>query len=594
MMKNFNKSFKNLFYLFSYFWKYGKVLFIVSSLGLLYAPVQTYITIESIKFTVDSITRGTPFSVIAERLIIYFAVLLLLSLYSSIIDNYLWELLALKITSGIRHEVYEYVIKIDYKYFDNPKFYDDYSWTTDRLSDLTVQAMHIIRTFLSRLFTISTLIALTISMNWVLLIFVVISLGVGLLISRVKNKINFKKADESQTLNRSQAYIHRLFYMKDYADEIRTTKLSEIFLKKYDENTASLINIIKKHRLKLTFSGIFYDFQEILFTASCMIYLAYSIIFNNLSLGSFSALITASAQLKSNLNQLLGIINEIQNVSLYTDKIKYFFQTESKIENRKDVGIIPKQLPFSCTIKDMNFKYCDSERFVLKNINLSIKPNEKIAIVGENGAGKTTLIKLLLRLYEPTSGTIDINKIPVDKYNLNLLRENIGVVFQNSKMYAASVRDNLKIFSTGIDDTDILKALDSVGIKDTLDNMNATLDSQMTREFDANGLVFSGGQTQLFNIARLFTKNYGLIILDEPSSALDPIKEYELNKIIMKEINNSSVIIISHRLSTVRDADCIYVMEDGGITERGDHEHLMQLKGKYFEMFNMQAENYIK
>lgn len=594
MMKNFIKSFKNLFYLFSYFWKYGKVLFIVSSLGLLYAPVQTYITIESIKFTVDSITIGTPFSVIAERLIIYFAVLLLLSLYSSIIDNYLWELLALKITSGIRHEIYEYVIKIDYKYFDNPKFYDDYSWTTDRLSDLTVQAMHIIRTFLSRLFTISTLIALTISMNWVLLIFVVISLGVGLLISRVKNKINFKKADESQTLNRSQAYIHRLFYMKDYADEIRTTKLSEIFLKKYDENTASLINIIKNHRLKLTFSGIICDFQEILFTASCMIYLAYSIIFNNLSLGSFSALITASAQLKSNLNQLLGIINEIQNVSLYTDKIKYFFHTESKIENRKDVGIIPKQLPFSCTIKDMNFKYCDSERFVLKNINLSIKPNEKIAIVGENGAGKTTLIKLLLRLYEPTSGTIDINEIPVDKYNLNLLRENIGVVFQNSKMYAASVRDNLKIFSTGIDDTDILKALDSVGIKDTLDNMNATLDSQMTREFDANGLVFSGGQTQLFNIARLFTKNYGLIILDEPSSALDPIKEYELNKIIMKEINNSSVIIISHRLSTVRDADCIYVMEDGGITERGDHEHLMQLKGKYFEMFNMQAENYIK
>ena len=152
----------------------------------------------------------------------------------------------------------------------------------------------------------------------------------------------------------------------------------------------------------------------------------------------------------------------------------------------------------------------------------------------------------------------------------------------------------MKIFSTEIYDADILKALESVGIKETLNNMNVTLDSQMTREFDENGLVFSGGQTQLFNIARLFTKNYGLIILDEPSSALDPIKEYELNKIIMKEINNSSVIIISHRLSTVRDADCIYVMEDGSIIERGNHEYLMQLKGKYFEMFNMQAENYIK
>jgi ATP-binding cassette subfamily B protein len=593
-MKNLIKSFKNLFYLFSYFWRYGKVLFIVSSLGLLYAPIQTYITIQSIKFTVDSITLGIPFSAIAERLIIYFAILFVLSLYCSVIDNYLWELLTLRITSGIRHEVYEHVVKTDYKYFDNPKFYDDYSWTTDRLSDLTVQAMHIIRTFLTRLFTISTLIALTLSMNWVLLIFVAISLGIGLSISKVKNKINFKKTDESQSLYRSQNYIHRLFYMKDYADEIRTTKLSEIFLKKYDENTEGLINVIKKHRSKLTFTGIILDSQELLFTASCMIYLAYSILFSNLSLGSFSALITASAQLKSTLNQLLGIINEMQNVSLYTDRIKSFFQTKSIIENKKNVGRIPNQLPFSCAVKNLSFRYDESERLILKNINLTIKSNEKIAIVGENGAGKTTLVKLLLRLYEPTSGTIDINGTSIEKYNLNLLRENIGVVFQNSKVYAASVRDNLKIFSTEIYDADILKALESVGIKETLNNMNVTLDSQMTREFDENGLVFSGGQTQLFNIARLFTKNYGLIILDEPSSALDPIKEYELNKIIMKEINNSSVIIISHRLSTVRDADCIYVMEDGSIIERGNHEYLMQLKGKYFEMFNMQAENYIK
>ncbi len=593
-MKNLIKSFKNLFYLFSYFWRYGKVLFIVSSLGLLYAPIQTYITIQSIKFTVDSITLGIPFSAIAGRLIIYFAILFVLSLYCSVIDNYLWELLTLRITSGIRHEVYEHVVKTDYKYFDNPKFYDDYSWTTDRLSDLTVQAMHIIRTFLTRLFTISTLIALTLSMDWVLLIFVAISLGIGLSISKVKNKINFKKTDESQSLYRSQNYIHRLFYMKDYADEIRTTKLSEIFLKKYDENTEGLINVIKKHRSKLTFTGIILDSQELLFTSSCMIYLAYSILFSNLSLGSFSALITASAQLKSTLNQLLGIINEMQNVSLYTDRIKSFFQTKSIIENKKNVGRIPNQLPFSCAVKNLSFRYDESERLILKNINLTIKSNEKIAIVGENGAGKTTLVKLLLRLYEPTSGTIDINGTSIDKYNLNLLRENIGVVFQNSKVYAASVRDNLKIFSTEIDDADILKALESVGIKETLNNMNVTLDSQMTREFDENGLVFSGGQTQLFNIARLFTKNYGLIILDEPSSALDPIKEYELNKIIMKEINNSSVIIISHRLSTVRDADCIYVMEDGSIIERGNHEHLMQLKGKYFEMFNMQAENYVK
>ena len=212
--------------------------------------------------------------------------------------------------------------------------------------------------------------------------------------------------------------------------------------------------------------------------------------------------------------------------------------------------------------------------------------------VGENGTGKTTLVKLLLRLYDVENGEILVNNVPIKQYKVKELRQNIGIAFQDAPMYALSVADNMAIYNKA-DNSLIYRIFEIFGLDKVLKKSNSNLDSDITREFDKNGLVLSGGEKQKLALARLFTKNFGLFILDEPTSALDPLAEYELNKIIFNRSSETTTIMVSHRLSTIRDADCIYLFKDGEISESGTHDKLMQLHGKYYEMFTKQAENYI-
>lgn len=588
--ENMKDKVKNLIYLFKYFLKFGKGLFILSSLGLLYAPIQTYIIVQSTKYAVDSIVAQVAFSEIILTLSIYFGTSLLLHIYISYVDNYFWEVLTTKITAGIGREIYIKVVHTDYKYFDNSKFYDDYSWTVNNLSNNAMSAMHIVRTTISRVLNITTLVALMLSIDWKLIVVVFVSLILGFFIDNVRNKVNYEKSNELHKINRYQSYIHRLFYLKDYADAIRTTKIADIILDKYDKNVSKIDSIIKKYRTKLTILSICNNIQNVMFTAVCMMYLVYAITFNGISLGSFTALITSATQLKDSLGQLLNIANEINNTSLYTEKIKSFFTTQSFIESAKEVGENLSNGPFSVEVRNVSFKYSEDGDYVLKNINMTIRPKQKIAIVGANGAGKTTLVKLLLRLYDPDNGNIFLNGISLKSLKIENARERIGVAFQNSHIFAITAEENLKVFSNDISKTDVEKAIKKTGVDKFI---KGNLNSQMTKEFDDEGVVLSGGQSQLFAITRLFTKEYSMLILDEPSAALDPIKEYELNQIIMNELADTTIIIISHRLSTIRDADCIYVLSDGEIVEQGTHNELMKLGCNYYDMFKKQSQNYL-
>lgn len=222
-----------------------------------------------------------------------------------------------------------------------------------------------------------------------------------------------------------------------------------------------------------------------------MIYLTFQIaVLNNLSIGKFSALVTASAQLKSSLAEFFGILNEIQNISLQTTKIRSFFKANSYIENNKTHGIALGSTPYSIEIKDLHFQYTEDQCEILKGINLKIKAGTKIAIVGENGVGKTTLTKLLLRLYDVSSGSILINGNNIKDICLKELRENVAVVFQNSKVYAASIKDNLKIYDQQLNDDALNNALKLFDFNYVINKANANLDSQMTKEFDSDGIIF--------------------------------------------------------------------------------------------------------
>jgi ATP-binding cassette subfamily B protein len=240
---------------------------------------------------------------------------------------------------------------------------------------------------------------------------------------------------------------------------------------------------------------------------------------------------------------------------------------------------------------------------VLKNVSFTIRKGEKTAIVGYNGAGKTTLIKLVMRLYDPTEGRILYNGRDIRDYDLKEYRDRIGAVFQDYRIFAATLGENVMgggYERTPENESRIRQALDSATFTERLNTLEKGLETPLTREIDKEGVNLSGGEAQKVAIARIFVRSYDLIIMDEPSSALDPVAEYELNHSILNAADSrdsgrtATVIFISHRLSTTRFADRIFLFSGGELCEQGSHDELIAMEGKYAEMFRMQAEKYRK
>jgi ATP-binding cassette subfamily B protein len=224
---------------------------------------------------------------------------------------------------------------------------------------------------------------------------------------------------------------------------------------------------------------------------------------------------------------------------------------------------------------------------------MTIRKGEKLALVGENGAGKTTLIKLIMRLYDVTEGEITFGGIDIRKLNTKDYRKKIGAIFQDFQIYGARLAENVKTdFVTQEDSQKITAALERADFSGKLATLGSGIETELTKEFSEDGTMLSGGESQKVAIARMFMRDMPIAILDEPSSALDPIAEYRLNRSMLENAENQAIILISHRLSTTKDADRIILLEKGRIAESGTHSELLTNGGTYAEMWNVQAEKY--
>ena len=286
-------------------------------------------------------------------------------------------------------------------------------------------------------------------------------------------------------------------------------------------------------------------------------------------------------------------MSEFIENGLYVENLKTFFDYESKITENEN-GIVPENKPHRLMLKNVSFTYEGQKKPVLKNISLDIPEGQKVAFVGHNGAGKSTLVKLLMRLYDVTEGEILLDGINIKDYKLSDYRHSFGTIFQDFKIFATDIEENV-LLHPAENDADRELAYNAVvdsGLKNKLDTLEKGMKTQLTREFDDEGTILSGGEFQKIAVARVFAKQSSIAILDEPSSALDPISEYEMFENMMKACADKTVMFISHRLSSAVMADKIYLLEQGEIIEQGTHAELMAQNGKYAEMFNMQAEQY--
>ena len=333
---------------------------------------------------------------------------------------------------------------------------------------------------------------------------------------------------------------------------------------------------------------------------SDVIYISYLVfraaVSRAISYSSVVVLWNTSGGLKRNLHDIAGVVPQIAENSLYIEKIRGFLDYKQKITSKRNLPVPEKQ--GTLELRNVSFGYNENDGYILNNISLMIHPGERVALVGYNGAGKTTLIKLIMRLYDPNEGEILYNGIDIRDYDVHEYRSRIGTIFQDFRIFAATVGENVVL------DKDeetiekesrpaVLKALEYSGFKERLDKLSNGLATELTTEFEQEGIDLSGGESQKLAIARAFFKDAHMVILDEPSSALDPIAEYQLNKTMLQAAEGKSVVFISHRLSTTRHADRILMMENGRVIEEGNHDELIRLQGKYAAMWKAQAGRYI-
>ena len=287
---------------------------------------------------------------------------------------------------------------------------------------------------------------------------------------------------------------------------------------------------------------------------------------------------------------LSNVFVELKNNFNYVQDLIDFLSLES--ENEKENSLPVPCEDFTIEFRNVSFKYPDTDRYVLKNINVSISPNTQVAIVGLNGSGKTTFVKLMLRLYKPTSGAIYVNGIDINSFDFKEYIDNFACAFQDFRMFSYSVKEN--IFLCQLQDEDKLKdVVKKCGIYEAICRLPKGFDTTIFKFMDDEGVEFSGGEGQKIVIARALYKQAKVVILDEPLAALDPIAEFNMYQTLSKMIKNRTCIFISHRLSLTQSSDLILVFNQGEIVEKGTHAELLNLEnGMYAEMYQKQAMFY--
>ncbi len=593
-MKNILKQFKNIAWLCRPYWKYGK-LYIILSLVLLVmrSTIEDVIYVRFPEIIIDSLAEGGTIS----NIVVIAAIICGISLLNNVIPNAFHRYFTKKqetIGLKLRRNIYEKIMQTDYKYVDLPQYYDNYAWAINEyVSQTNVARDFIIRFFqyFSSIAVLTTIIA-TIG-PWILIV-EIIQMILHALINLKVNQNDIEETEQLIPINRRLDYFHRLFYLKEYAADMKSTPLSDYAFEGYDEAGKSKLEVISNFATKTAFWGSMHEVVFYITEFIIVLYLAQSIIAGNIiEIGMYMTMMLAFYRVDSKLYGFIDMLRSANNLSLKTEKIKEFFALKSEIETCKNdyTSSISSQTKFSVQLKNVSFAYEDNTP-VLSGINIDIKPGEKIALVGENGVGKSTLIKLLLRLYDVDNGEILINGEPIKKYNLHELRNHIGVAFQTPNIYAMSFADNILLYGENsnysLDDLVKKIGLDAIFNTDAHD-----YDMELTKEFTKDGIVLSGGETQKIALARVMCKNFGLLLLDEPSSALDPIAEHRITELLLDTANTTTTIIVAHRLSTIRNADKILLIDHGQVIESGTHNELMDLHGKYYQMFTKQAENYI-
>ena len=448
--------------------------------------------------------------------------------------------------------------------------------------------------FFTNLFQLAGYTYIIASLHPIMIVFILIVIALNTLIGKKLNKIGY---DYQPILSRfSHRYNYIFNKMVDFSvgKEVRINGASSWLKKKYDEETAEYLVKYKENQRKQSGLNILTMVIDLVQTVVIYGYCAYLAISGDITVGSFTVFLGAVTAFTGSFQGFIGRFTGIALLSKYVDDYKEFLKLSEHEGAEKEVisGAEPTGGKYDIEFVNVSFKYPNTDRYVLRNVNIKIKEGERLSIVGYNGAGKSTFIKLICRLYEPTEGKILMGGVDISTIKQSDYREMLSVVFQDYYIFTMTIRENV-VMSREFDKARVVDALEKSGLGERVAMLEKGIESELWRAFDNEGVEFSGGEKQKLACARAYYKDAPVVILDEPTASLDPIAETSLYERFNSIIGDKTSIYISHRLASVKFCDSIAVFKDGELVERGTHRELMDKDGVYADMFKKQAHYYV-
>ncbi|WP_161599021.1 ABC transporter ATP-binding protein [Aidingimonas lacisalsi] len=503
------------------------------------------------------------------------------------------EAQGLLMADHIDREIHERAVRADLAFYESPQYFDTLQRAREAGSQRPVQVVSNLLMLAKNSLMLAAVVGLIITIDWRLLLVLLVAVIPALLVRLHFTRHLYDWQQRRTQMERRAGYLDWLMTSDLHAKELRLNRLGDYLREQY----AELRSRIRHERMHITQRRTWVELAVVSIATiaffSALAYLTWQTAGGHNSVGNLVLFLLIFQRTQSMGQELVQQVAKLYEDHLYIGLLLTFLDIRPRIASPEHPVPIPAPPRHGIRFERVNFTYPGTETPVLKEIDLKIRPGQIVALVGANGSGKTSLIKLLCRLYDSTLGRITLDGVDIRHYDLEDYRRLFSVIFQDYAHYATTVRENIRFgdIRQPADTPEVEAAAAKASAAPFIHRLKDGYDTHLTRMFD-EGQELSIGQWQKIALARAFLHRSSVIILDEPTSALDPGVEFELFENFRERIDHRAALVISHRLSTVRMADYIYVLDQGVIREAGTHEELIKQEGMYCELFNQQAHHY--
>lgn len=483
------------------------------------------------------------------------------------------------------------IVQVDLAALEDSEFYNQVSRAAAEASTRAQGVVNTLCGFIGNSLSIIMLSAILLSLDAFVLVLTLAGAGLMFLLNLKKSQLSFRQYLERTRLERQIAYIQRICQEPQYAREIRLFAMNAFLMDRYAVLWRQLRQLLRHQGQKLwLFSSCEKLLNDSIYIVVTLIYLTGRYFAGMITLGGFSALFNGVFQFGDQIYALLARIPELYQHSLYLDTLRAVIDRQPVIEATSGLELDPGQA-HSLELRDVSFAY-PGRPPVFSHLNLQIAAGEQVALLGHNGAGKSTLIKLLLRFYDPQEGQVLLDGLDIREYDIHSLRRCFGVVLQDFQHFAFSIAENVSLGRPDCPAEGIAAAIGQARLEQRVRLLPEGVNTPITREFDDSGIQLSGGEYQKLALARAYAQNSGILLFDEPSSALDPVAEHHLFSELRLHARHKTVLYVCHKMSLAVQSDRVILLEQGRIAEQGPPAQLLQAGGLYARLYQLQAEDY--